>query len=537
MEIGPDGTVKVEIDSGVAKAIHPDQDHSYTITAEVVDASRRTIVGTGTVLVARKPFSVYAWLDRGYYDVGDTIHAHFSARTLDGKPVEGKGELTLLKISYKNGKPVETPVQTWPLSTNAEGTSQQQMTASQAGQYRISYKVTDKSSLLPVGEEEGRIGHTIEGGYLFTVIGEGFDGSQFRFNHIELIPDKQTYAPGDTVKLQINTDRAGGTVLLFVRPANGVYLPPTVLRLDGKSTVVDIGVVKKDMPNFFIEADTIADGRLYTEAKEIVVPPEKRILNVEIKPSKEAYKPGEKAKVNVKLTDMAGRPFVGSTVVAIYDKSVEYISGGSNVPDIKEFFWKWRRYHYPQGETSLGRSFYNMALPNAIGMSNLGVFGGDGGRGIQRSRWRRTAEETDMAPAPAAAPSGGGGGFGGRGMAMRAAPATAAAPRLEKLSSSMAGAHRRQCRADGPADDSHQVRRHRPVGRRSDDQQRRHGRSLARHAGELDDLAHQGLGHGPRHPRRPGTDRCGDPQGYHHPHGSPALLRTNRRGRALGRRA
>ena len=268
--------------------------------------------------------------------------------------------------------------------------SQQQITASQAGQYRISYKVTDNSP-LPLGEGPGvraagsgqssvasgqgavgsgqsavgnprplsdpqspipnpsAGGHTIEGGYLFTVIGEGFDGSQFRFNHIELIPDKQTYAPGDTVKLQINTDRAGGTVLLFVRPANGVYLPPTVLRLDGKSTVVDVGVVKKDMPNFFIEADTIADGRLYTEAKEIVVPPEKRILNVEIKPSKEAYKPGEKAKVNVKLTDMAGRPFVGSTVVAIYDKSVEYISGGSNVPDIKEFFWKWRRNHSSPG--------------------------------------------------------------------------------------------------------------------------------------------------------------------------------------------
>ena len=138
--------MKVEIDTGVAKAIHPDEDQSYKITAEVVDASRRTIVGSGTVLVARKPFSVCAWLDRGYYNVGDTIHAHFSARTLDGKPVEGKGEVTLLKISYKDGKPVETPVQTWPLSTNAEGTSQQQMTASQAGQYRISYKLTDESS-------------------------------------------------------------------------------------------------------------------------------------------------------------------------------------------------------------------------------------------------------------------------------------------------------------------------------------------------------------------------------------------------------
>jgi uncharacterized protein YfaS (alpha-2-macroglobulin family) len=462
VEIGPDGTVKVEIDTAVAKAIHPDQDHSYTITAEVVDASRRTIVGSGTVLVARKPFNVCVWLDRGYYNVGDTIHTHFSARTLDGKPVEGKGEITLLKITYKDGKPVETPVQAWPFSTNAEGMSQQQMTASQAGQYRVSCKVTDKSSPLPLGEGpgvraahgphplpkgEGTGGHTIEGGYLFTVIGEGFDGSQFRFNHLELIPDKQTYAPGETVKLQINTDRTGGTVLLFLRPANGVYLPPTVLRLDGKSTVIDVGVGKKDMPNFFIEADTVADGQLYTEAKQIVVPPEKRILNVAVQPSKDAYKPGEKAKVHVKLTDMDGHAFVGSTVVAIYDKSVEYISGGSNVPDIKEFFWKWRRNHYPQSETSLGRWFYNLLPPGTVGMNNLGVFGGEVAEELSGDRaGEDKSEVVEDAPMPPAG-SAGGGGFGVREVIAHAAPGMAppmsAAPmRLAKvagLSSNMAG--------------------------------------------------------------------------------------------------
>ncbi len=379
VEIGPDGTLKVEIDTAVAKAIHPDCDHSYTITAEVIDASRRTIVGTGKVLVARKPFTVTAWLDRGYYRTGDTIHAHLSARTLDGRPVEGTGKLQLLKISYKDGKPVETPVGAWDVNTNVEGVAQQQMTASEAGQYRVSYKLS--RSRLPSGtaapDPARQAGPTeIEGGYVFTVIGEGFDGSQFRFNHLELIPDRREYAPGDKVKLQINTDRAGGTVLLFLRPANGIYLPPEIIRLDGKSTVREIGVVKKDMPNFFVEAVTVAGGRVHCETKEIVVPPEKRILNVEIQPSKEAYKPGEKAKVKVRLTDFTGEAFCGSTVVAIYDKSVEYISGGSNTPEIKEFFWKWRRQHNPRTETSLERWFQNLVMPNTIGMSDLGVFGG-----------------------------------------------------------------------------------------------------------------------------------------------------------------
>ena len=392
VEIGADGTVKVEIDTAVAKAIHGDEDHSYKITAEVVDASRRTIVGSGSALVARKPFSVRVCVDRGYYHIGDTIHAELDTQRIDGKPVEGRGELTLLKVSYNKGRPVETPVQTWKLDTDVEGQTQQQLTASQAGQYRLSYKVTDAKK------------HTIEGGYIFTIIGEGFDSAQCRFNHLELVPDKADYVPGDKVKLQINTDRVGSMVLLFVRPADSVYAKPTLIHLDGKSTVREIDVVKRDMPNFFVEAVTVADGRIYTETREIAVPPENRVLNIEVKPLASVrstgfsrnpaerppkdgttngefqpateFNPGQKAKVQLKLIDNAGKPFVGSTVIAIYDRSVEYISGGSNVPEIKEFFWNWRRRHHPSTESNLGGYFDNIVPPKAQSMNDLGVFGG-----------------------------------------------------------------------------------------------------------------------------------------------------------------
>ena len=206
------------------------------------------------------------------------------------------------------------------------------------------------------------------------------------------MPDKADYAPGEKLKLQINTDRVGSTVLLFARPTNGLYQKPKVIRLDGKSTVQEIEVVKRDMPNFFVEAVTVADGRVYTETRDVAVPPEKRVLNVEVIPSSAEYKPGQKAKVKVKLTDFFGKPYVGSTVVAIYDKSVEYISGGSNVPEIRKFFWDWRRHHNPQTESNLGAYFQNLIPPNTLGMGDLGVFGqsvadeaegGDAGRRIR----------------------------------------------------------------------------------------------------------------------------------------------------------
>jgi uncharacterized protein YfaS (alpha-2-macroglobulin family) len=363
VDIGPDGKVHIEIDTSIAKAIHPDHDHKYTVTAEVIDQSRRTIVGTGEVLVARKPFKVFAWVDRGYYRAGDTIQARFDAHTLDNQPVKGTGKVDLLKISYQDGKPVETSVRQWDLNTDDHGDARLQLVASEAGQYRISYKLTDSKQ------------HSIEGGYIFTIIGDGFDGRDFHFNHLELIQDQREYAPGQSVNLQVNTDRRDSTILLFVRPANGVYLRPKIVRLQGKSFVDEIAVVKKDMPNFFIEAMTISSGKVHTEVKEIVVPPESRVLDVAVKPSAATFKPGEKAQVQVKLTDMQGKPFVGSTVLAVYDKSVEYISGGSNVQEIKEFFWKWRRSHSPASETSLERHFSNLALPSSQWMQNLGIFG------------------------------------------------------------------------------------------------------------------------------------------------------------------
>ncbi|MFZ5830538.1 MAG: alpha-2-macroglobulin family protein [Planctomycetota bacterium] len=435
VEIGPEGVVKVEIDTSVAKALHPNQDHRYEITAEVVDQSRRTIVGQGTVLVARKPFSVYAWVDRGYYRVGDTIHASFAARTLDGKPVVGKGELKLLRITYADGKPVETPVQTWQLDTGPEGTAVQQMTASQAGQYRISYTVTDAK------------GHSIEGGYVFTVIGEGFDGADFRFNAVELIPEKKEYAPGETMKLQVNVDRAGGTVLLFVRASNGVYLKPRVLRLKGKSTLEEIEVLKKDMPNFFIEAVTVHGGGVHVETKEIVVPPERRVLAVDVEPSAETYKPGEKAKVKVTLRTLEGRPFIGSTVVAIYDKSVEYISGGSNVADIREFFWKWRRHHHPNTEHSLSRGSGNLVPPKAKPMRNIGLFGATAVDEVGAVEFAGAEADQALQMGQPMGGMGGGGGFGGfapgagravmrKAGAMDAAeamPMAAAAPPMEAM--------------------------------------------------------------------------------------------------------
>ena len=177
------------------------------------------------------------------------------------------------------------------------------------------------------------------------------------------------------MRLLINTNRADSTVALFLRPDNSAYPKPLILHLHGKSLVHEIDVRQGDMPNFFVEAFTISDGRLFTETREIIVPPEKRIVNVAVEPAAHEYKPGAMSETRLKLTDPEGKPVRGSIVVSVYDKSVEYISGGANVSGIREFFWDFRRTHYPMTESSLDRGSDNLLKQGETPMAAIGIFG------------------------------------------------------------------------------------------------------------------------------------------------------------------
>ena len=240
---------------------------------------------------------------------------------------------------------METPVQVWDVDTDAQGPAPQQLRGLAGRAVPAVYRLTDAK------------GHTIEGGYLFTVIGNGFDGSEFRFNDLELIPDRREYQPGDKVRLMVNTDRPGGTVLLFLRPANGVYLPPKLLHLQGRAPWRRSTVAQKDMPNFFVEALTVADGRaLYRSASEIVVPPEQRVLNVEVMPSAADVQAGPEGHGAVQADRLLRQAVRGldrrgdlRQVAGIHLRRLERAGD-------QEFFWKWRRQHYPQHRNQPARA-------------------------------------------------------------------------------------------------------------------------------------------------------------------------------------
>ncbi|MDR0390969.1 MAG: hypothetical protein LBH59_03605, partial [Planctomycetaceae bacterium] len=370
-KIGADGTVTFEIDSSLAKAFFPNDSHKYSITAEVIDNSRRTITGQSSVLVAHEPFKIYAYTNQGFYLPNQKITASFQTRRIDGKPISGKAEANLYKLSYKkttkNDKDefevTETKVHSENITFDDAGFAQLQLNAVEAGQYKILCKLNGQ-----------------EGGYVFNVYpnsneqqnSENNANELWKFNALELIPDKSEFAPGDNVNLRINTEQKNSYVYLLTRAENGIAQTIKLVKLNGKTTQIPIPVEMRDMPNFYVEAVTITDGQVFNEMKEIVVPPQKRVLNVEVQPDAENYKPAEKAKAKLIVTDLDGKPVVGQIAISIYDKSVEYISAGTNTDNIKEFFWKWKRYNNIYSQSNIQK--YNSINMSYGTMRNIGCF-------------------------------------------------------------------------------------------------------------------------------------------------------------------
>ena len=370
LPISPDGTAKIEIDTAPAKEIHGDMDAKYTIEARVVDASRREERGTGSVIAARKSFEVVLWTDRGHTRAGEMVEATISAATLAGNPVVGaKGKLVIFKLTRGNdGRIEEQEIQEFPVETDAQGEVKQRFAAPTTGQYRLAASLSIKE------------GDPAEGAAILNVHGPGrADPGDWHFGPLEIIADKSSYASGETVKLRVNSDKENAKVWLFLHIAGSAGREARRIQLDGKSLEVDVPLDLRDMPNMFVEGVSVHGAKVHTAVRQILLPPVSKLIEVTLEPAKSRVKPRETSSLRVTLKDAEGKPVTGIAVLSIYDKSLEAITGGSNVGKIHENFWMWKNNYYPgvRGD-SIPDSPGNLLRPKVIGMQSLGRFGDEG---------------------------------------------------------------------------------------------------------------------------------------------------------------
>jgi uncharacterized protein YfaS (alpha-2-macroglobulin family) len=344
--LAADGTFAVEIDTSRAKAEQADRDHRYTIEAEVRDESRRTIEGQGSILATRQEFYAFIETDGGWYQPKNEALVNIRTLTPGNQPVAASGEVIVKRISYAADNPIaeETVLKRWDAETDADGRLSFRYPIPQEGQYRITFVTRDSA------KEE------VQGNSVFWVNGPKFDGRIYRFNDLEIIADKRTYKIGDTAHLLINTAENNSRVLFADEVSRGVLLHWRFLDLPSRSTVIDLPIEAKHVPNFFIEATLVRNGRIHTEARELFVPPVDGLLKLAVNSDKLIYRPGETGKVSVAATDMTGRPVRGQVTLTAYDKAVTYIQDEFG-PSPRLFYYGQKRYHSPYVSFSADQTF------------------------------------------------------------------------------------------------------------------------------------------------------------------------------------
>ena len=149
-------------------------------------------------------------------------------------------------------------------------------------------------------------------------------------DQLRLMLDKESYAPGETAHVLIQS-RVTGMALLTVEREQ--ILVERVISIDGPMTTVDVPIADGYTPNVFLklhifkrtgpdESGEHREGRLLTAQIEAPVPAVSKRLTVDIVADAAQYAAGGQATLTVHVSDAAGNPTAGRVGLALVDEAL-----------------------------------------------------------------------------------------------------------------------------------------------------------------------------------------------------------------------
>lgn len=166
-------------------------------------------------------------------------------------------------------------------------------------------------------------------GYSFMVAG--------RNGKIEIIPDKLSYKPGDTVKALVSVP--DDSVYVLVETYNKNIVTASVEYLEEGSGFISIPLGENAAPNVFLNLSYAKDDNFNKNNVSIAVIPEKKFLDVSLSSDKTVYKPREEGIINVSVKDKQGNPLKNTEVtLGMLDESI-YAIEPDNLRDIRAVFY------------------------------------------------------------------------------------------------------------------------------------------------------------------------------------------------------
>jgi uncharacterized protein YfaS (alpha-2-macroglobulin family) len=301
----------------------------YSLEADVVDVSRQHIANRASITVHPAPWYIGLKRVPFFSDQKAGVNTEIVAAGLDGNPVAGvQVELQLVQVQWKSVRRAEgngfyewdterqeIPIGKWSITT---------------GDQPVPFKAQ-----LPSGGDfyltatgKGADGALAVTRTFFYALGAGYTAwARYDHNRIDLVPERQTWKPGETARVMIKSPWEQATALVTTE-REGIRTQKQ-FALTSTQQSIDVPVTEADIPNVFVsvllikgrtkaaapatapagEQNTTDPGKPsfrlgYTELK---VEDRTKRLTLAVAANKPEYRPANTAKIDIQVSDHQGR--------------------------------------------------------------------------------------------------------------------------------------------------------------------------------------------------------------------------------------
>jgi uncharacterized protein YfaS (alpha-2-macroglobulin family) len=352
---------------------------SVLAQATVFDVNRQAWAGYTSLLV--HPANLYVGLrsERYFVERGKPLEIELIVTDLDGNAIADRlisVEAARLEWKYQDGswREVEVDVQECQVGSELEPVGCTFETTV-GGSYQITAVITDEMGR----QNQSRFIRWVSGG-------QQPPSREVEQEEVTLIPDKESYQPGDVAQILVQTPFTPAEGLMTVSRSGILYTERFIV--EQGTVTLEVPIEEKHIPNLYVQVDVIGSAPRMDDRGEVVpdvpprpayasgqlnlsIPPLQRTLSLQAIPREKELEPGGSTTVDLVLKDASGEPVSGAELaVVVVDEAILALTNYQLLDPISVF--------YQQRPSDLSSQYgrASIILVNPLALLEPGMGGG-----------------------------------------------------------------------------------------------------------------------------------------------------------------
>ena len=325
-------------------------------TATVLDVNRQAwSSGAGLLL---HPADRYIGLrtDRYFVEKGEPLSVEIVVTDIDGNAIAGHSAVVRaarLDWEYREGRwrEIEKEAQECTVETtaaaapddNEHGFAACAFDTTLGGEYRITATVIDDAGR----RNQTKLTRWVSGG-------QRPPRGNVRREDVQLIPDGEDYAPGDTAQILVQAPFFPAEGLVTLRRDGLVSVER--FTMDGPTYTLHVPIEEQYVPNIYVQVDLVGSAVRVDDAGielssaprrpayargrlNLSIPPLSRTLRIDATPRTDKLEPGAETTIDVTVRDASGEPVADAEfAVVVVDEAILALTGYQLIDPLSVFY-------------------------------------------------------------------------------------------------------------------------------------------------------------------------------------------------------